>query len=144
MEHRNVRRLSAKQSLKGAADENTSFAHDFYINNCINHVIRPLQQAGAKIDFGEIATPKELCIWCDSVCLNGAGFCLNETEYQKLLTQLDAKEHNKQIIEKLYAFSKLKNISLITLNDELKTNIAIMLSIKGPILRTRSFEEGMV
>ena len=82
--------------------------YDFYINNCINHVIRPLQQAGAKIDFGEIATPKELCIWCDSVCLNGAGFCLNETEYQKLLTQLEAKEHNKQIIEKLYAFSKLK------------------------------------
>ena len=66
-----------------AAKEND---YDFYINNCIDHVIRPLKSAGAQIDFGEISTPKELCIWCDQMASQQkAGFVLNEEEYQKLL-----------------------------------------------------------
>lgn len=70
--------------------------YDFYTNNCINHVIRPLCIAGAKLDFGEIATPRELCMWCDNLCAHNFGFRLSETEYKKLLTRFEVAENNTQ------------------------------------------------
>lgn len=67
--------------------------YDFYLNNCIDHIIRPMKEAGAKLDFGEVSTPKELCQWCDKMCFQeNAGVVLNETEYQQLLKRLDTEK----------------------------------------------------
>lgn len=86
-----------KNAFKTEASKSGDY--DFYLNNCINHVIRPLKKCGIDLNFGEIATPKELCTWCDEQCMKNAGFYLNETEYQKLLTNITAqKETNKRNI----------------------------------------------
>lgn len=67
--------------------------YDFYLNNCIDHIIRPMKEAGAKLDFGQISTPKELCQWCDKMCFQeNAGVVLNEAEYQNLLNRLDMEK----------------------------------------------------
>lgn len=83
--------------------------YDFYTNNCIDHVIRPLQAAGVQIDLGEVSTPKELCQWCDNICCTQkAGYLLNEEEYQSFLNRIE--EQNKNDMEQLYLISSLYNI----------------------------------
>lgn len=97
--------LQAMQQEAGKKND-----YDFYINNCIDHVIRPLQVAGAQIDLGEVSTPKELCQWCDNMCqMQKAGYLLNETEYQSFLKRIE--NQNKNDIQQLYLISALYNMT---------------------------------
>jgi hypothetical protein len=94
-----------KMALKAESIKENDY--DLYVNNCIDHVTRPLKEAGASLDFGEIATPRELCAWCDQMCVEKKGMRLNENEYKKLLTTLEAQTPKTQnnvrsnLIEKL-------------------------------------------
>jgi len=82
--------------------------YDFYADNCIDHVVRPLQRAGAHIDFGCIATPKELAQWCDQQCQQGNGILVDLETYKKILaTQQQGqvgveapKKSRRQLIDK--------------------------------------------
>lgn len=89
--------------------------YDFWIDNCIDHVIRPLKKAGANIDFGEVSTPKELCKWCDKSCMDKkAGYVLNEEEYKKLLTRIEENGKEKSAetgnIDFLYIIHSLRKM----------------------------------
>lgn len=89
--------------------------YDFWIDNCIDHVIRPLKAAGADIDFGEVSTPKELCKWCDNACVNkNAGFVLNEEEYNQLLMRIEengkVKSAESGNIDFLYIINSLRKM----------------------------------
>lgn len=89
--------------------------YDFWIDNCIDHVIRPLKKAGANIDFGEVSTPKELCKWCDKSCMDKkAGYVLNEEEYKKLLTRIEENGKEKSAetgnIDFLYIIDSLRKM----------------------------------
>lgn len=80
-----------RHAMQEEADKKNDY--DFYVNNCIDHVIRPLQKAGADIDFGRVSTPQELCIWCDNLChKQNAGFYLNEAEYLALMKRIDKEK----------------------------------------------------
>ena len=69
--------------------------YDFYADNCIDHVVRPMKKAGAHLDFGYISTPKELAQWCDEQCKNGNGILVDLETYKKILAEQQAQKAGK-------------------------------------------------
>lgn len=72
--------MALKKSMKQEAVKTNDY--NYYANNCIDHILHPLQAAGIQVDKGWISTPREMCQWCDKMCQNGFWYVLNETEYK--------------------------------------------------------------
>lgn len=101
-----------KEAMKKEAQKTNDY--DYYSDNCIDHILRPLQASGIHVDKGWISTPREMCQWCDKMCQDGKGYVLNKDEYEKLT--------NKTI-------SKTKLLSLLSQNNNLIS--------QGPSLKKR-------
>ena len=82
--------------------------YDYYANNCIDHILRPLQAAGIKVDKGWISTPREMCQWCDRMCQDGKGYVLDQEEYEKLIQKMGQKS---QLLKRLNQSQKIETRS---------------------------------
>ena len=59
--------------------------YDLSRNNCIDHIIRPLQKAGAEFDFGIISTPKRLSEFCEQMVKQNKGVLISPKAYNSYL-----------------------------------------------------------
>lgn len=70
----------------------------FFSNNCVDHVIRPIQQAGSKINLGMISTPRELSAFCEQAVKSGQGIRISPNEYAKALHSKNTIIHQTEHI----------------------------------------------
>ena len=80
-----------KEAMKKETQKTNDY--DYYGNNCIDHILRPLQASGIQVDKGWISTPREMCQWCDKMCQDGRGYALDQKEYEKLLQKMSSQSH---------------------------------------------------
>ena len=59
--------------------------YNLFADNCVDHLVRPMQAAGSDINFGMIATPRELSEWCEKAVNSGKGVLISAEEYQRAL-----------------------------------------------------------
>jgi len=102
-----------KQAMQIEAEKKGDY--DYYANNCIDHIIRPLKKAGAHIDFGYVSTPKELAKWCDQQCQKGNGILVDLETYKKILA---AQKNNTESAKKNLKIDRNNQILNKLLNQE--------------------------
>ena len=104
--------------------------YDYYADNCIDHVIRPIKKAGARIDFGCVSTPKELAQWCDQQCQKGNGILVDLETYKKILAARESgpKTQKKDVKNK----NKILN-QLLTQADKHSKNSATSVTASHPL-----------
>ena len=55
--------------------------YDLSQNNCIDHLIRPIQKAGMMLDFGSVSTPRRLSDFCEQMVKEGKGVLISPKKY---------------------------------------------------------------
>lgn len=76
-----------KQILSEEMKQESQKVNDYDLsqNNCIDHVIRPMQKAGLRFDFGPVATPKRLSEFCEQMVKEGKGILIQPKTYDAYL-----------------------------------------------------------
>lgn len=59
--------------------------YNFFLDNCVDHVIRPLQKAGSSINLGRVSTPRELSAFCENAVRLGQGIRISPEDYAKFI-----------------------------------------------------------
>jgi len=82
--------------------------YQFFSNNCVDHVIRPLQQAGSQINLGLISTPRDLSEFCERAVKSGQGIRISPNEYENALKNKNSIIHNAPVSTENIAIQKAR------------------------------------
>ena len=80
----------------------------FFSDNCVDHIIRPLQQAGSKINLGLVSTPRDLSEFCEQAVRSGQGIRISPDEYENALKSRNSIIHRAPVSIENMAIQKAR------------------------------------